>query len=211
MKFKRKNVGFKDFIYLQPKQLTPQFCEHLIDLYENHPTAQDQRHFGVIGDPAHLNNEIKQSEDINISKFSEFAPEDKTLEIALRKLVHNYLEYIGSRNLGYTGLLDLNYEDTGFQVQKTTPGGFYDWHSDRMHQRFYTYIFYLNDISHDGETQFANGLKIKPEQGKALMFPATWEYAHRGIAPKDEIKYIATGWVHEVKDHKHLEHDLEIQ
>ena len=27
------------------------------------------------------------------------------------------------------------------------------------------------------------------------MFPASWEYVHRGIAPKNEIKYLATGWV----------------
>ena len=42
------------------------------------------------------------------------------------------------------------------------------------------------------------------------MFPASWEYVHRGIAPKDEIKYICTGWVSQVKEQKiPLENELE--
>ena len=208
---KIKNVTFEDFIYTQPKQLTQQFCERIIDLYETHPTCTEHRYAGHVGEPSHLNNKIKQSEDINISKFAEFADEDKTLVIALKKLIQNYLDYIGSLNVGYAGQFELNYDDSGFQLQKTTPGGFYDWHHDDMGHRKYTYIFYLNDIDHEGETEFANGLKIKPEQGKGLIFPATWTYAHRGIAPKDEIKYIATGWISQlVHDHNKLEHDLEL-
>ena len=210
MKPKRKNVKFEDFIYQQPKQLTSQFCEHLIDLFETDPVAKKDRYSGQI--LAGSNYNIKQSEDFNITGYEEFDAEDKTLEIALKKLVHNYISHLQSFNFVYGGLFDMDYQDSGFQLQKTTPGGFYDWHHDGIPSgnRRFTYLFYLNDINHKGETHFSNGLKIKPEQGKGLMFPASWEYVHRGIAPKDEIKYIATGWVSQVNEEKiSLENELE--
>ena len=210
MKAYKKNIKFGDFIFQQPLQLTPQFCKHCINLFETHPVSNKYRNTGAI--LAGENNDIKQSEDINISGLKEFASEDKIFEIALKKLMHNYLSHLKSFNLVYGGLFDMNYEDSGFQLQKTTPGGFYDWHHDGIPtgNRRFTYLFYLNDVNNKGETHFANGLKVKPEEGKGLMFPASWEYVHRGIAPKDEIKYICTGWVSQVKEQKiPLENELE--
>jgi hypothetical protein len=209
MKFKRKNVKFEDFIFTQPKQLTPQFCEHLIDLFENHPVSNKHRNTGSI--LAGENNDIKQSEDINITGHKEFFAEDKILAIALKKLVHNYITHLRAFNIVYGGMFNMEYEDSGFQLQKTTPGGFYDWHHDGLPsgERRFTYLFYLNDVNHKGETHFANGLKVKPKKGKGLMFPASWEYVHRGIAPKDEIKYIATGWISQVNKENSLEKELE--
>ena len=29
-----------------------------------------------------------------------------------------------------------------------------------------------------------------------LIFPATHQYVHRGVAPKNEIKYLMTGWIY---------------
>tara|TARA_R100001224_G_scaffold101383_1_gene72936 strand:+ start:1038 stop:1700 length:663 start_codon:yes stop_codon:yes gene_type:complete len=205
MKQKRKNVKFGDFIYTQPKQLTPQFCKHLIDVYETNPIAKKIREAGVVGYHAQSDLNVKQSEDINITDHEEFNLEDKTLSIALKKLTQNYLNKIQTFNYAYTQQLAPNYKDSGFQIQKTTPSGYYRWHHDALYNRVYTYIFYLNDVNHKGETQFANGLKVKPEEGKGLMFPATWEYVHRGIAPKNEIKYIVTGWMSTVDDEIALE------
>ena len=59
-------------------------------------------------------------------------------------------------------------------------------HSDQgfpayMH-RHVTFCMYLNDIEEGGETEFpVQGLKIKPEAGKALIFPANWCYSHRSL------------------------------
>ena len=204
MKTFKKKVGFKKFIFEQPKQLTPQFCDNLIYLYETDPQAVELRTAGrSIGSENVL--DLKQSEDVNISKLDVFKHQDKVLCIALKKLMRNYVNYLSENfNYAYDNLRVLNYEDSGFQMQKTTPNGFYDWHNDGFDTRYFTYIFYLNDIHNKGETEFANGLKVKPEQGKALMFPASWEYVHRGIAPKNEIKYIATGWVSAIyESHSH--------
>lgn len=64
--------------------------------------------------------------------------------------------------------------------------------------RYFTFIWYLNDIHEDGYTEFIDGTKIQPETGKMIIFPSTWTYTHRGYPPKSEVKYICTGWIHGV-------------
>ena len=60
----------------------------------------------------------------------------------------------------------------------------YDWHHDDSNHviRKLTCIWYLNTLDEDsgGCTEFQCGKKIKPEEGKLLIFPATWNYLHRG-------------------------------
>ena len=65
-----------------------------------------------------------------------------------------------------------------------------------MTDRKLTFIWYLNDIKDGGYTEFIDGTKIKPEVGKLVIFPASWEFLHRGVPPKSEDKYLCTGWVH---------------
>ena len=67
-----------------------------------------------------------------------------------------------------------------------------------MDSRILTIIWYLNDINEDGYTEFYTGLKIQPEMGKILMFPALWPWVHRGYPPKYETKYICTGWIRNI-------------
>ncbi len=47
-----------------------------------------------------------------------------------------------------------------------------------------------------GETEFLyQDLKIRPEQGKLLLFPPFWTHEHRGVILQQGVKYIATTWV----------------
>ena len=65
-----------------------------------------------------------------------------------------------------------------------------------MH-RLLVWMTYLNDVTDGGETEFPYyGLKIKPEKGKTLIWPAEWTHAHRGCPVGSEAKYIVTGWMH---------------
>jgi hypothetical protein len=47
-----------------------------------------------------------------------------------------------------------------------------------------------------GETELCIDLKIKPEKGKLLIFPASWLYPHSGKMPISNDKYIVTGWIY---------------
>ena len=89
-----------------------------------------------------------------------------------------------------------------FNIQKYEKGGhFSKVHSERtglttLH-RILVWMTYLNDINKGGETEFPHfNLKIKPAQGKTLIWPAEWTHAHRGCPVLDQPKYIITGWFH---------------
>jgi prolyl 4-hydroxylase len=86
-------------------------------------------------------------------------------------------------------------------IQMYEPGYSYSvWHAEMVgppnfsDKRNLVYMTYLNDINEGGETEFLyQKLKIKPEKGLTLIWPAYWMHTHKGL-PSNEIKYIATGW-----------------
>jgi hypothetical protein len=88
-------------------------------------------------------------------------------------------------------------------VQHYQPeGGYYAWHTERSGADFnqggtrhLAFMTYLNDVNDGGETEFFyQKLKVKPEKGLTLMWPADWTHTHRGITSPTQDKYIVTGW-----------------
>ena len=80
--------------------------------------------------------------------------------------------------------------------------GKYIYHTDNMIElsnkktRMITFLFYLNDVSEGGETELFGDVRIKPEAGKLLLFPACWTFPHCGRMPISHDKYIITGWIY---------------
>ena len=84
----------------------------------------------------------------------------------------------------------------------------FDPHVDVMNQetsrRFLAFFIYLNDVDEGGETQFVQltkpgthiPLKIKPQQGRLLMFPPQWMYYHAGLKPVSNSKYLIHSYCH---------------
>jgi Rps23 Pro-64 3,4-dihydroxylase Tpa1-like proline 4-hydroxylase len=89
----------------------------------------------------------------------------------------------------------------GTKLQRTPVGGGYHvWHCEQSHrensQRLMTFIVYLNDIEEGGETELLyQHQRIKPKQGRLVLFPASYTHTHRGNPPLSNTKYIMTGWV----------------
>ena len=94
-----------------------------------------------------------------------------------------------------------------FQIQKYDKGlgHFNSFHLEEFNpgtsNRLFVFILYLNDVKKGGETAFyfkENGekdyFKVKPEQGKLIIHPASWPYVHKGMMPKSSDKYILTAW-----------------
>ena len=140
------------------------------------------------------NPDIKQSMDLHISRHEHWKEEDGVFFNSLTSHLQEYSDYLRDE-LGVHCPLD---NDTGYQIQKTKPGGFYHWHHDSMsedyqHYRTVTFLWYLN-TPREGHTEFSCGESIKPETGKLILFPATWDRGHRGTPPKT-MKYICTGWM----------------
>ena len=89
-----------------------------------------------------------------------------------------------------------------FNIQKYLSGDhFSKLHSERTDMatlhRLFAWMTYLNDVEDGGTTDFDYyDLKIKPECGKTLIWPAEWTHAHTGSILKSGKKYIITGWLH---------------
>ena len=90
-----------------------------------------------------------------------------------------------------------------FNIQRYLPGDhFSKIHTERSStsttHRVFAWMTYLNDVADQdgGCTNFSHfNLKIKPEKGKTLIWPAEWTHAHSGEVLKKKKKYIITGWM----------------
>ena len=170
-------------------------CEKIVGFFEENKDLQSQ---GAVGDG--VDEKIKKSTDITIypnnlkeEKFFLF----KDYLNSLNKCYQDYREtypflkkFITKVDLGY------------FNIQKYLPGGhFAELHSERTSlqnlHRLFAWMTYLNDVDDGGTTDFDYfDIKVKPEKGKTLIWPAEWTHAHTGSILKSGKKYIITGWMH---------------
>jgi hypothetical protein len=195
-------MTYKDpLIWIKKNELSSDFCKNNINKFED----DDRKIQGSTMDGVRL--EFKKSTDLPISKYEDWKNEDKEFFQSISRCLPEYYEncnqcgpYFPYAFIGVSDYQNINPSDSGYQIQRTYPGEYYHWHHDgrviNNTIRVLTFIWYLNDIEYDGYTEFNNGMKIQPEQGKLLIFPAVWCYIHRGFPPKSETKYICTGWIH---------------
>lgn len=165
-----------------------EFFEQNVDLQKN----------GAIG--SGKNNQIKKTTDINIHPKDLKNPKFKDIKEYITELHKCYMDYQEQ----WPFLKDkINTVDIPtFNIQKYNPGDhFIKIHSERSSlnslHRVFAWMTYLNDVDDGGCTHFTHyDLKIKPETGKTLIWPAEWTHAHYGEILKSGTKYIITGWMH---------------
>lgn len=101
-------------------------------------------------------------------------------------------------------------------LQKYEPGmAFRGWHSENctarnpQTTRHLVFMTYLNDVEEGGETEwYHQKLKIKPEKGLTVVWPADWTYTHRGCEC-NHTKYILTGWLNYISDEAQISEKLQ--
>ena len=77
--------------------------------------------------------------------------------------------------------------------------GYHGWHQERgtwetMMQEL-VWMIYIEAPPEGGETEFLfQSVRVKPERGKLLMWPAFWTHHHRGNPPLGGTKMYVTGW-----------------
>ena len=170
-------------------------CKNIINFFEENIDLQKS---GSIGDGSNLN--IKKTTDINIHPKN--LKENKFINIKnyINELYKCYLDYQEQ----WPFLKDkINTVDIPtFNIQKYNPGDHFSHiHTERSSlnslHRVFAWMTYLNDVEDGGNTYFSHyNLKIKPEIGKTLIWPAEWTHAHCGEVLNSGVKYIVTGWMH---------------
>jgi hypothetical protein len=178
------------FIYEHRRALDAAFCRDAIARFE---AATGEQYPGRIGQQAIEDRSIKRSTDLVVSGKAHWRDIDRSLfrslALALRALAGRYPFFASG------------FKDLGYAIQRTLPGEHYHWHIDggshQFSHRQLVAIWYLNDVpGPGGETEFrAQAVKVRPEEGKLVLFPPFWTHEHRGVTLEAGVKYIATTWV----------------
>ena len=199
----------ENFIMEVPKAFSKKFCVRLINRFEKN---SQQHTKGIISKAAtgEKSVDLTAKDDTEIQFDPSFMNTDwaDDLEIIMRQVDANLRKYVErysfidehtQKDCGLKGIADLALEG-GFNMQRFDPGkGFFTWHtetsSDNNSFRQIVWMIYLNDIKEKGGTLFKyQDLRVAPEVGKMLIWPAGWTHFHKSeVAPK-ETKYIITGW-----------------
>ena len=170
-------------------------CDEIIKFFEENKSMQKVGRTALGFDP-----KIKQTTDITIQ------PSDlKNTKYSLFNSYFNLLKdcFLDYRNQ-YPFLKHKFFNRTqigNFNIQKYNSGDhFSQLHSERTSidaiHRLFAFMTYLNNVDDGGTTNFEYyGIKVKPEIGKTLIWPAEWTHAHTGSVLKSGTKYIVTGWI----------------
>lgn len=204
-------------IYINNNAICQQLCDDIITMFENQEVNKYE------GETAGgLNKNIKDTTDYVIPRansknennnyyIQKWSKIDKFLDDELHRNIKEYIRILQNKiNVVEENsdkifkILSRDVLSTKeFMIQRYTKGkGRYVYHNDshidwnEKKYRVITYIFYLNTVEEGGETEFFNELRIKPEAGKLVLFPASWLWPHRGMMPKSSNKYIITGWLY---------------
>ena len=193
---KRINIDSKQTHFIGCWNLeNNELCKKIINFFENNPDLQLK---GITSDG--INYKEKKTTDIPINPKKLNDPKFNILKIYISELFKCYMDY--QTQWPFLKKMLSGIDLTGFNLQKYSPGDhFAELHSERTSfnslHRLFAWMTYLNDVENGGQTNFGHyGIKIKPETGKTLIWPAEWTHAHTGEILKSGTKYIVTGWMH---------------
>lgn len=170
-------------------------CDEIINFFEENKNLQKP---GISG--LGKNNKIKKTTDILIKPTELQNLKYKCFKDYIGELHKCFIDYQDQWPFLKTMIKDI---DIGsFNIQKYLPGDHFSTiHTERgsidsIH-RIFAWMTYLNDVNDGGTTNFTHyRLKVKPQKGKTLIWPAEWTHAHSGEILNSGVKYIITGWMH---------------
>jgi len=191
---RKVDYTINNFVGVFKNAYTKEFCEYVIKNYE---------HMVECG---HGQTRFDLEKASNIYKDDTQLFADSIDYMPLREMTNQFNNlfwnnYYKIYEQQYSVLAESGrHSNYNFKVQKTKPGqGYHIWHYEsgnrELSNRLLTWILYLNDVNEGGETEFLyQHMRVKPEQGTLVIWPAAFTHTHRGNPPLSNDKYIVTGW-----------------
>ena len=192
-----------DFIYEVENILPKEICEAIIKRFHNDSRKSESK----IGN-GEINHNVRKSTVLFFSEYSDWKDVDNIILDVMTRGVQKYQEYLKTFSNGDEMMIDViegrfsNLKDEGYFIQEYKSGDFYKWHIDDAPAngaaRSLSVVLYLNtlDESQGGCTEFIGGRKVKPEQGKLVIFPSCGSFIHRGAPVKNSgVKYTIGTWI----------------
>jgi len=166
-------------------------CKKIINLFNQ--CLEQGEHLGFRIDDIDANK--IERKDIAGYFVNDYNQDIKVLNTWLQIALDLYLQE-------YNITLPLESAEVKIHKVNTYSGGYHMWHSEQgpteaTAKRALSWMLYLNDINdNEGETEFLyQGIKIKPEAGKIVIWPAAFTHQHRGNPVYKTEKIYATGWL----------------
>ena len=168
-------------MFIYEDKINKKVCSYLIDVYEKSNEKES------------INNQYTKMNQVILNSCDPILkPYLKYLNKIKDKFRKKYI-YIDKTQAAWN-------LSSYIKIQKYSSEEYYGaWHAEAEgvkgnEKRILVFTTYLNTINKGGETEFFyQKQKIKPIEGKTIIFPAYWTHTHRGNIT-NETKYIITGW-----------------
>lgn len=185
-----REVKPNTFIFEKEAALPVDVCLEIVRRFE---AREEDQYVGRLGQGAARDQSVKKTTDIAASGNEKWKDIDRLLFQSLGRALLEFREMYPY----FKG----PFKDMGYNIQRYQPGEYYQWHIDSGSHDFanrqLVALWYLNDVEGPGGTTdfLTQGLKIRPEEGKLVLFPPFWTHEHRSAPLQKGVKYIATTWV----------------
>ena len=185
-------VQLDNYIGVFDNLITGADCQRIINRFEDICRTTD---FRTISDGAQQFEHGKLGRSDKSLFFEQVAQEENNF---IQNAVGNAVQIYGKE---YIGLQNQQMASFVCKVQRTeSSGGYHVWHHEHAGhigamRRILVWILYLSTHEESGETEFLQqGVRVKPQAGRLVLWPASYTHPHRGNPVYNETKYIATGW-----------------
>ena len=171
-----------------------ELCKEIISFFEENKTLQKT---GVLVSGRDFTK--KKTTDITVKPSDLKDDKYKCFNNYIGELYKCFIDY--QHQWPFMKSLIKDVDIGSFNIQKYSKGDHFSLiHTERSSlkhsNRLFAWMTYLNNVKDGGATNFSHyGIRVKPEIGKTLIWPAEWTHAHSGEILNSGEKYIITGWM----------------
>ena len=182
--------SMQDYIRIYDHALEPAFCEQMIAGFEQQTSLQNINGRGI-------RDGLEQSAwtEIDIGRLADQA----FIGFFLAQVDTFLARY--NQDIRLTIPVPLRPRTDKLTLKRYRTGGNESFQPhfdavDVVSSRYLVFLWYLNDVTEGGETEFCDmDLKISPRAGRLLMFPPYWMFQHAGRPPVSNDKYILSTYL----------------